>query len=497
MAVHKGWTMSLWEELHQILVGRITFPATNYLLHRKDILSRYRKLLLAEHYSKEAIRELQFQKLSAVLQHAYARSPFYRQRFMEIGLIPQDIKTMEDMRRIPPLTRRDLTERRLDLLDTRYRESALAADRAVKGRSSPVYIALTRRHGLIRRNTSGSTGIPTVFYEDGSTTALNWVHELRLKHWFGLRPGAKEARMSVIASQYKDNSKIPSLRQLLWNQMTLPGYFLSDREYELCVRKIRKFRPRILWGPTAALTGLARFVRRTNEDISQCLPDLLITRAAPLYAHEKDLLTEVFGCPVTNIYGTRELGHVAMNCPHGSAHVNQLNYLVEIESVDIKQGSAGPGNILVTPLFESPMPFLRYRVGDIAELGESDCPCGRPQMVIKKMMGRTGEVFKTQDGRLIEPGFWCIAFEGRRLSRDVERFQVVFRRQDCVRIRIVRRAGFSAETEADLRHYLDENFPSGIQFELEYVPEIKPQSSGKYLLIVNEIERHEEQTVGD
>jgi phenylacetate-CoA ligase len=489
--------MSFVEEVHQFLVGRIAFPATNYILHRKDILSRYRKLLLAEHYSKEALRELQFQKLSAVLQHAYARSPFYRQRFMEIGLIPQDIKTLEDMRRIPPLVRRDVIEHRHDLLDTRYRESALVADRAATGRrSSPIYIAVTHRHGLIRRSSSGSTGNPTVFYEDGSTTALNWVHELRLKHWFGLRPGVKEARMSATPTEFAGASKLPSLRELLWNQMTLPGYFLSDCEYELSVRKIRKFRPRVLWGPTPALTGLARFMQRTNEDISQCRPDLVISRAAPLYAHEEKLLTEVFGCPVTNIYGTRELGHVAMNCPHGSAHINQSNYLVETENVDIKQGSAGPGNILVTPLFESPMPFLRYRVGDLAELGESDCPCGRPQMVIKKIMGRTGEVFKTQDGRLIEPSFWCIAFEGGRLSRDVERFQVIYRRRDCICIRMVRRAGFSAETEADLRHYLDENFPSGMQFELEYVPEIKPQSSGKYFLIVNEIEQHEEMPVG-
>jgi phenylacetate-CoA ligase len=488
--------MSLAEEVQRFLVGRIAFPATNYVLHRKDILSRYRKLLLAEQYSKEALRELQFQRLSAVLQHANKCSPFYTRRFKEIGLVPEDIKTLEDMRRIPPLARQDLIEHRHDLLDARYRESALAADRYAVGRSSPIYIALTRRHGLIRRSSSGSTGNPTVFYEDGSTTALSWVHELRLKHWFGLRPGVREARMSATPTEFAGRSKLPSARQLLWNQMTLPGYFLSDREYELSLRKIRKFRPRILWGPTPALTGLAQFVQRTNEDISQCRPDLVISRATPLYAHEKKLLTEVFGCPVTNIYGTRELGHVAMNCPHGSTHVNQSNYLVEIENVGIEQGSAGSGNILITPLYESPMPFLRYRVGDIAELAESDCPCGRPQTVIKKIVGRTGEIFKTKEGRLIEPSFWCIAFEGGRLSRDVERFQVIFRRQDCIRIRMVRRVGFSEESEADLRNFLDENFPTPMHFELEYVPEIKPQPSGKYLFIVNEIGQHEDQPVG-
>jgi hypothetical protein len=59
--------MSIFETVAQFLVGRIAFPATNYLLNRQNILGRYRKLLLSELYSKEAIRELHFHKLSAVL----------------------------------------------------------------------------------------------------------------------------------------------------------------------------------------------------------------------------------------------------------------------------------------------------------------------------------------------------------------------------------------------------------------------------------------------
>jgi phenylacetate-CoA ligase len=301
--------------------------------------------------------------------------------------------------------------------------------------------------------------------------------------------------MSAISTEYVATSNLPSARELLWNQMILPGYFLSDREHELSIRKIRKFRPRVLWGPTPALTALAQYVRRANVDISRCRPDLVISRAAPLYGHEQKLLTEVFGCPVTNIYGTRELGHVAMNCPHGSIHVNQENYLVEIEGDGINQNTTGLGKILITPLYESPMPFLRYRIGDIAELGGSDCPCGRSLIVLKRIMGRIGEIFRTKEGRQIEPNFWCIAFEDGRPSQDVERFQVVYRRSGSIRFRIVRRAGYSAETEADLRHFMEKSLPPGVQIEFEYVSDIKPLPSGKCPIVVNEIEQREEQLV--
>jgi phenylacetate-CoA ligase len=487
--------MSFVEDLDQFLVGRIAFPAFNYVLNRRDIQGRFRKLLVTEHYSKDALRELQFQKLVAVLRHAYERSAFYARRFKEIGLVPEDIKTLEDFRRIPPLDRQDVIQHRLDLVDVRYRDSALAADRAGQAPGSPISFARFRRHKLVRNTSTGSTGTPTVFYEDGSTTALNWVHEQRLKHWFGLSPGVNEARMKGIPTLYAAGGARRFARELLWNQLNLPGVFLSDREYEFCLQKVRQFRPRVLWGATPALTGLASYIQRTNQDLSQIHLNLVISWAAPLYEHEKKLLSEVFGCPVTNIYGTREVGHVAMSCPHGSIHMNQENYLVEFEALGVGQESAGPGKILITPLNESPMPFLRYRIGDLAELGGDDCPCGRSLMVFKKIVGRIGEVFMTKDGHLIEPTFWCLAFMEGRPSQDIERFQVVYRRHDCIRIRIVPRRGYSAETEADLRHYVEKSFPSGMQFEFEYVPEIKPQPSGKYLIVVNEIKEQEEQLV--
>jgi hypothetical protein len=69
---------------------------------------------------------------------------------------------------------------------------------------------------------------------------------------------------------------------------------------------------------------------------------------------------------------------------------------------------------------------------------------------------------------------------------------VIYRRDDCIRLRIVRRAGYSGETEAELRRYVDKSFPPGTQIEFEYVSHIKPQPSGKYMIVVNEINQEEE-----
>jgi phenylacetate-CoA ligase len=135
------------------------------------------------------------------------------------------------------------------------------------------------------------------------------------------------------------------------------------------------------------------------------------------------------------------------------------------------------------------MPLLRYEIGDLAEIGERDCPCGRTLIAFKNILGREGDVFRTSDGHYIEPNFWPIAFEDGRPSRDVQKYQVVYRNSDHILIRLVRRPSYSAETETELQRFLAANVPAGIYFEFEYVPDIPPQPSGKYLFVVNEIEQ--------
>jgi phenylacetate-CoA ligase len=480
--------MPFVDDVREFLAGRVAFPAVNYALNRREIAGRYRELLATERAPQEKLRELQLQKLKAIVRQAYETVPFYARRFKEIGLAPGDIKSLEDFQRIPPLDRQDVIHHRLDLVHTNLRDAALAADQAGNEPGIPPAFARFRKNKLIRNTSTGSTGAPTIFYEDGSTTALNWIHEQRLKSWYGVTPGAKEARMKGLSSAYRASSMKRSVRAFLWNQLMLPGYFLGDAENETSLGKIRKFRPRVLWGPTPALVGLAQYILRSKQDVSDCAPNLVISWAAPLYDHDKKLLRQVFGCPVSNIYSAREVGHIAMTCPNGAVHANQENYLVEIEGATGSGTGDTTGNILVTPLFESPMPFLRYRIGDVVEMGAGNCSCGRTLATLKKILGRVGDLFETQDGQLIDPNFWCLAFRDGSPSRDVEKFQVVYKRIDCVRLRVVRAPSYSAETEAYLRQFLVKNFPSRMQFEFEYVRDIPPQRSGKYLFVINEIE---------
>lgn len=465
------------------LVGNVSFPVTNYLFNRKGVRAEYARLLRSEYDSPERIEQLQIKKLRAVLRHAYDFCPYYTAKFKEIGILPEDIKTLADVSRIPALSRQEVIANCESMVDFRQRCGLDAARHSKRPPGAPVPLGRFRGKKLVRNTSSGSTGAPVIFYDDGSMTAVSWAFEMRLRKWYGIDPGAREARLARISVDYMPKDFQVWMRKRLWHQLMLPGVNLADKEYAFCLAKLREFRPRVLWGFTSALAGLADYIRRTGEDVRDCSPDLAIGWAAPVYEHEEKILRNVFHCAVTNIYGAREVGHVAAWCPEHTWHINQEHMLVESNG-DPRDGEMG--EIIVTPLDVSPMPFIRYRLGDLGRPALSRCGCGRTLQVLEDFLGRTGEIFVTEDGRMIPPNFWCRFFMVDGQSQFVERFQVIYRRPDFITIRIVKRQGFSEGTEEDMRKILRKNFSAKVYFEFEYVPRIDPQISGKYQMVINE-----------
>jgi phenylacetate-CoA ligase len=464
-------------------VGHVSFPVTNHLFNRIGVRADYARLIQSEYYPPEKIEQLQLRKLREVLRHANRVCPHYTAKFRDAGFVPEDIQTLADVARIPALSRQEVIANCEEMVDAGQRSAVEAAKQSKRGPGQPLPLGRFRGQKLVRNTSSGSTGAPVIFYDDGSMTAVSWAFEMRLRKWYGIDPGAREARMARISVDYRPKDFQVWMRKRLWHQLMLPGVNLADRDYAFCLQKLREFRPRVLWGFTSALAGLADFIRRSGEDISTCSPELAIGWAAPVYEHEEKILRDVFHCAVTNIYGAREVGHVAAWCPNHAWHINQEHMLVESNN-DPRDGELG--EIIVTPLDISPMPFIRYRLGDLGRPAPSRCACGRTLQVIEDFLGRTGEIFVTKDGRMIPPNFWCRFFMVDGQSHFVERFQVIYRRPDLISIRIVKRQGFSEGTEKDMKRILRKNFSADVHFEFDYVPRIDAQVSGKYQMVVNE-----------
>jgi len=259
--------------------------------------------------------------------------------------------------------------------------------------------------------------------------------------------------------------------------MILPGVNLTDMHYADIDEALQSFKPTTIWGFTSAAAGLSRWIREHGRLPSAAGPKLVITWAAPLYEHEREIISEAFACPVTNIYGMREVGHIGAYCPANSLHVFQESHFLETDA---------NGELLVTFLRPTPMPFIRYRTGDLGELAVCKCSCGRTLQIIKEFHGRTGEVFKTEDGRMFSPNFWCRTFMDSRLAETVKRFQIVYTKNNIIKIRMIIPETNRPQAETILQGIVFNNFGVKTKIQFDYPDEIAPQISGKYRMVINE-----------
>lgn len=269
-------------------------------------------------------------------------------------------------------------------------------------------------------------------------------------------------------------------RWCLWHHLVLPGVNLAAADYHAALQKLRAFQPRVLFGIPSDPTGLADYLERENPSPPLHPIDLVVTWTGPVYEHDLLKLQRVFKAPVSNIYSSRELGHIACVCPEGRLHVNEENYLVEMEPLPSAGESGGaaaevPGEILVTPLFETPMSLMRYRTGDIGQWAATECPCGRKQHVIERL-----------HGRLIAPNFWCHMFMRPGICDHLSEFQVVLGSGGAVRFRIARRPSYTPDTESVIRDFVRQHLATSEPPQFEYVERIEPHPSGKFQMVVSE-----------
>lgn len=475
-----------FDNWRQQVVSRLTFPFTSYLYNRRHINSNYRKLINSEHVPPDKARHRQLKRLKELVSYLYTFVPFYKNLFKKIGFEPGDLKQLEDLKGIPALSRAEVIDFHKKMVDMRRKESIPFADFRPGDPGTPIPFARFKKHNLVRNTSSGSTGAPTIFYEDGSRTALNWVHEMRLKHWYGVKPFDKEARMVRLSVDYDPQNRTIQMRKRLWNQFLIPGTNLGDPDYDVIVQELLSFRPKVLWGFPSALAGTAAYINRNHIDLGGYKPVVAIGWAGPVYEHEEDEIKRAFGCEVSNNYGAREVGHVAGRCPHGTFHINQENLFVETEARDEVDIKHEVGELLVTTLDITPMPFLRYRMGDIGKVDVSNCNCGRSLQELSGFIGRTGEIFITKDGRMISPNFWCRFFFTNNYSNAVRRFQVVYKKDKNIKIVIERDINFTDDTEESIRAGIKKNFSTETELRIEYIDKIKPEISGKYKMVINE-----------
>jgi phenylacetate-CoA ligase len=453
-------------DFYGLLFQKLLYPGWETTVRRRPTLLHFRELERTQWCSLDELHALQQRSLQRLLDHVAKNVPYTRARYARAGIHPSEIRRLEDLRRLPLLTREEAMEH---LRERRSVAPPLA---------------------VIDKTTSGTTGRPLVFAYDRGSEYWRQATKLRGYSWAGYRPGDKSFHFwgSPTLTEPPLSKKLKtSLDHSFRREHYVDCTERSEAALGRVVDRLRRVRPKVLLCYAQAGAALARYVNRTGE---RAWPDLPVIAAAErLFPADRAALVEAFGPGVFETYGNREVMLIAAECEaHAGLHVSMENLIVELVVRDgDTERPAEPGEVgevAVTDLHNYGAPFIRYLTGDLAvEEAQSRCACGRWLKRLKAVEGRATDTLRDGQGRPVSGLFFNVLFT--TLADQVRQFQVVQRKDGAIDLRVVPNLGFDDSLLEALKQHAARHLP-GIEIRPEILSELPPDRGGKLRVVVVE-----------
>jgi phenylacetate-CoA ligase len=319
---------------------------------------------------REAIEAIQLKRLQETARRVYALNPFYKEKFEERGITPEDIRSLEDLRRLPFTRKQDLRNH------------------------YPFGLFCVPMSEVVRiHSSSGTTGKPTVVgynahdmevwnevmarvYTMSGVGAQDVVHNAYGYGLFtgglGFHYGAEKVGATVVPAS---------------------GGF-TDRQLML----MRDFGATVLACTPSFALHLAEVAARAGSEFRKDYKlKVGIFGAEPTSEGLKKEVAKAWGIEYREVYGLSEIigPGVSCSCSHGNRlHLFEDHFLPEI--IDPETGEVLPegerGELVITTLTKQALPIIRYRTGDITSLVKEPCGCGRTMVRMESIVGRADDM---------------------------------------------------------------------------------------------------------
>jgi len=407
----------------------------------------------------DEIRAFQEKRLRELMQHCYANVPYYRSTFDRLSLKPEDINSPQDLQKLPVLTK--------DIIRREFPANMVAQNVPKK--------KLTLCHS------GGSTGEPLPYYQDRQAQSWRFACLFRLWNWAGYYLGKRWVRLDLIAHDRLSQKLMDRFSRCLFFRLSR----MNQQTLRVSVEKIRKFKPETIRGYASQVFLLAKYLKDNN--ITDIKLVSIITTGDMLFPHYRKLIEEQFHCPVFDTYGGNSIV-ISGQCEAGAYHIAAENVILEFIKDDRKVVPGELGTVLVTDLSNYGMPFVRFKIGDLASPSQEVCKCGRGLPVMSSVIGRDTDIVVTPDGNYLVAYFFGHIFES---MTSVNQFQVVQQTEDEIEIKIVKNDKFSEQDAQYIKNAIRQGAGEKLRIRLNLVNDIPVPMSGKIRLVISEIgKRH-------
>lgn len=422
-----------------------------------EVRRNLRELERTQWLAHDELGAWQFARIKELIGYAYEQVPYYRDLYRRLDVHPEDIRTFQDFQSLPFLTKEDVRSH-------------------LEAMISPVL-----RSGALTDHTGGSTGKPLRFVVDRSFHRWDAALEFRGRGWYGAREGDKIALIWGAQRDMHMWSQRARLKAKIVRERYLNAFSMTESKMRAFAEMLVRWQPDVLRAYGSALSLFARFLEQ--EGIGRIQPRIIELTAEKVTGPERRFLEEVFQCPVADWYSSREMGTIAFQCPQGGRHVCETRYLELIADGNV-QGPGQMGEVVITSLHQFTMPFIRYKLEDIAVYDSNPCACGRGLPVLREVVGRTNDYLVTVDGQFVHPEYFADVL---MLRPEIARYQIHQPDEEHITVRLACKEGVDQAWLEGVRQELQVFLGGRTQILLETVDELPLTPAGKHRFIISQI----------
>jgi phenylacetate-CoA ligase len=446
--------------MHRFLHRHILLPAYETLYHGRNTFRYLAELERSQWLARTELQELQFERLVALITHAYRHCPYYRELWNKNGCRPRDLREPQDFARWPLTTREQIRE---------HRSRMQACGCGIK---------------LLSKSTGGSSGVPLQFDLNPDSNDRRNAASHRGYSWACADLGLKMLYIWGVPLQQRSSSARLKDRAYYWlyRRKIVNSFSMTEKNIPDVLAMHNRYKPDIIVAFTNPLYEFARALE--GRGIRPYSPRSIVVGAEKLYPFQRTTIESVFSASVFETYGSREFMLMAAECDrHEGLHLTMESLFIEVLNDDGTPTPAGKeGNVVVTDLFNYGMPFVRYVNGDCAIAGWRQCSCGRGLPLMSPPTGRQLDILHTPDGRVIPGEFFP------HLIKDfvaVKRFQVIQDAPDHIIVRLVVELDWSQDQRLVLETIIRDTFGPRMNITIAIVDSIELTKSGKLPVVVN------------
>ena len=444
--------MAFWNWVTQDLV----LPLSDLFLGR-SISKHLRFLQESQWWSAQELKEYQNEKLRALIKHAYTNVPYYHNLFNENKLTPEDIKTTDDLTKLPLLTK--------EIIRKNFPHNIAAKNIPTKQ--------------MMLLGSSGSTGEPLQYYTTKDAYSFNVACALRGWSWTGFRLGDKYVKIS----QNPRQGLINKIQDKIHRCEYVHSQSLTPENITDIVQTIRKSKAKLIRGYPSTLYVLSGYIKQ--KGIDDIKPTAVTTTGEILFPNMRKLIESQFHCRVFDAYSGEAGANISECETHETYHASAEYAFTElINDEGQKIQTEGRGEVVSTNLWNYAFPFIRYNVKDVAVLENRKCSCARGLPVLAKIEGRDSDILITPSGKRLIVHYFTGYFEW---VDTVKQFQVTQKTTNRITLKLVPNDKFNNEAKSKIYNDISRYIGNDVRLEIEIVDDIPLTRSGKRRFVISEL----------